>query len=334
MIFGKVPKGLISQTVVVLFHREVGLADLKPLLTEFNIAKEVVPAENWEFSGPSLTIEYLPEVNGLVSLDIVNRPWPDHMGNPKEEVTLFGAWSMGWFGPFTWPGGLERAVQQSWSWPEAKNLIPTHTSFVRLRMSYVFGADKEAKCLPENYAPLLELEFITSLASTLLRHPNALCYFDPNGEVLQSKTALDKAVAFAGTQNIPPMDVWTNVRLFNVNPTWLLMDTIGNWQLDIPDHEAAFPKDKFSPQEVSRWLRNVSLYVLQNAAIIKDGDTMDGPGNIRWQGKTFSSGVCSPPREVIRWLPTGVADIPPALLEDKKVEAKKAKEKPSKWRFW
>ena len=62
---------------------------------------------------------------------------------------------------------------------------------------------------------------------------------------------------------------------------------------------------------------------------------MDGPANVRWQAKTFSKGMCDPPREVLRWLPLGVRDIPPALFEEKKApEVKPAKEKPSKWRFW
>ena len=253
------PKGLFSQTVGVLFQGEIGIADLKPLLTEFNVAKEIPSADNWEFGGPALIVEYLREVNGLVSLDVVNRPWPDHMGNPKEEATLFGAWSMGWFGPFTYPGNLQRAAQQSWRWPEAKEIILQHTSFVRIKISYVFGAEKDAKCLPENYEPLPELEFLTSLASTLLQHPHALCYFNPNGEVVLSKTLLDEAVTFDSTQKIPALDVWTNVRLFNVNPTWLLMDTVGNWQLDMPDHEMAFPKENFEFREIDRWLRNASL---------------------------------------------------------------------------
>jgi hypothetical protein len=210
-----------------------------------------------------------------------------------------------------------------------------HTVLFRIRSSYVFGAEKDAKILPSNYQPLPELEFITTLASTLLQHPNALCYFNPNGEVVLPKILLDQAVALSGAHGIPPLDVWANVRLFNLDPDWLLMDTVGNWQLDIPDHEMAFPKEKFTPQEVDRWLRNTTLYVLKRGNVIKNGDTMDGPGNIRWQAKTFPKGMCSPPREILRWLPVGIPNIPPALLEDEKSpEVKLTEEKSSKWKFW
>ncbi|MDJ0847938.1 MAG: hypothetical protein QNK04_06055 [Myxococcota bacterium] len=38
------------------------------------------------------------------------------MGDPQREPLLMGAWSMGHFGPFAYPGGLERAAQQCWGW--------------------------------------------------------------------------------------------------------------------------------------------------------------------------------------------------------------------------
>ena len=328
------PKGLISQTVVVLFREEIEVGELRSLLTEFNVVREIEAAKDWEFGGPALLVEYLPEVNGYAQVDIVDRPWPDHMGNPKEEITLFGAWSMGWFGPFTYPGGLRRALEQSWTWPEAKELVPQHTAFVRIRMSYVFGAAKEAKCLPENYKPQAELDFITTLASTLLQHPQALGYFNPNGEVVRSKLLLDQAVIFANEHDLPALDIWTNVRLFNINPEWLLMDTVGNRQLDIRDLEVAFPKDKVSPQEADRWLRNVTLYILKNKTAIKDGDTVDGPANLKWRARTFEKGMSDPPRDVLRLLPYEVENIPPGLLEEKvKPPKEAAKEKP-KWKFW
>lgn len=80
--------------------------------------------------------------------------------------------------------------------------------------------------------------------------------------------------------NLPPLNVWTNIRLFNVTDDWLMMDTVGNWQLDIADQEAIFPKGAFSPQGVDNFLRNASLYILTNGPVIKDGNTMDGPGGI------------------------------------------------------
>jgi Domain of unknown function (DUF4261) len=312
------PKGLISQTVVILFRRETGIEELKPFLSEYVVVKEIPVAKQWELGGPTLIVEFSPEVNGLAAVDVVNRPWPDDMGDPTTNATLFGAWSMGWFGPFTFPNNLQRAVQQAWRWPEAQETVPQHSSFVRIRMSYIFGAGKDAKCLPKDYKPLPELNFVTALASTLLRHPAALCYFNPSGEVVLTKALLDEAILSANSQNIPALDVWTNVRLFNFDSNWLLTDTLGNWQLDIPDHEMAFPKGMCTPTEASRWLRNTVLYLAKNGRVIKNGDTMDDLGNVRWQAKTFSKGIYSPPREVLRWLPLGIQNVPPIFLAEKK----------------
>ncbi|CAN5652712.1 DUF4261 domain-containing protein [soil metagenome] len=316
------PKGLITQTAVVLFEKQVTIDDLTPLLGNFSLVGEMPSAEHWEFGGPSVTISYRPEVNGYATVDVVEQSWPDGMGDPKNEVTLFGAWSMGWFGPYTFPWSLKRAVQQAWSWPGAAETVGRHQAFVRVRTSYIFGADKEAKVLPQDYVSLPELAFVTSLAEAVLAHPDALCYFNPNGEALFTQDALRDSQAFAALHALPPLDTYANVRLFNIDPTWLLMDTVGNWQLDMPDHEMAFPRDFCQPQEVGQWLRNASLYVF-NAGdqVIKDGDTMEGPGDRRWQARAFKNGLCTPPREVLRWLPCDVAAIPAFLTEEKSEEA-------------
>jgi hypothetical protein len=89
---------------------------------------------------------------------------------------------------------------------------------------------------------------------------------------------------------------------------------VGMSQLDVVDHEAAFKRGRYDPSEVANFLRNASDYVLEKGPIIKDGDTIDGPGGIRWQGATFDKPVCDPPREVIRWLPLDRSSPPKELL--------------------
>ena len=69
-----------------------------------------------------------------------------------------------------------------------------------------------------------------------------------------------------------------------------LMDTVGMSQLDAPDHEAYFQSTAYEPGEVDTFLRNTSVYVVKQGLIIRDGDTADGPGNVRWQGFNVSEG--------------------------------------------
>src|SRR6185369_4273960 len=123
------------------------------------------------FSGPAAVVPFRPEVNGYVAIDVVNQAWPDHMGDPKSDVTLFAAWSMGQFGPFTFPGGLQRAQQQSWGWRDSAEAVSSHRGFIRLRTSYVFGADKDSPILPTPYDPIAELHFLDRLSLSLLPEP-------------------------------------------------------------------------------------------------------------------------------------------------------------------
>ncbi len=316
-------KGNFTQCAVVLFGDTVAFESIEPFLTEFDLVGEVRDSKDWEFSGPSLTVAYKPEINGYVSVDVVNQPWPDGMGNVRDEKTLFGAWTLGFFGPFAYPNGLLRATQQSRLWTQAAEIVPQHRAFARVRMSYVFGGAPETKIFPENYESLPELDFVTDLAATLLNHPKALCYFNPNGEVLLDKTQLAAEMAFCHEKDPPATRAWTNVRMFKYSESWLLMDCVGSGQLDLLDLEAVFPADQFDATKVAKWLRDVTIYqfqkgervgCLQDQPVIKDGDTMEGPGGTRWQGKRFRRSIAEPPREVIRLLPCELPGVPPELL--------------------
>lgn len=332
-------KGMFSQGVAVLFSAPVELEALRPYLRDFPILKETPAGEHWELGGRSAVIAFRREVNGLALIDTAPQPWPDHMGSPQEEPMLFSAWSMGNFGPFAYPQGLARAMQHAWGWPEARDIAPRHKAFVRVRLSYILGASPDARVLPPAYEPRAELEFLTRVARALLSHPDALCAFNSSGEVLSSAQMIDDSVRYHAGHAIPPLNLWTNVRFFNLSPEWSLMDTVGNWQLDIPDQEAAFPRSRFNPPEVDAFLRNTSLYVLINGDVIKNNDTIDGPGGVRWQGLQFEESVTAPPRATICWVPID-ARPPPDQITKRKVRAEAkppsapAPERTKWWRRW
>ena len=68
---------------------------------------------------------------------------------------------------------------------------------------------------------------------------------------------------------------------------------------------------------------------------IKDGDTVDGPGGIRWQGRSFEDSLGDPPRQVLRFLPTGVSRIPQELMgKEMKTDTGQSAKKKKKWKFW
>ena len=314
------PKGFNTQGLVILLQSAQGPNTLRRHISKFNIVKEAAPAGEVWMSGPSLIVAYRPEVNGYISVDVVDRRWPDHMGDPKTEGMLFGCWSMGHFGPFSYPRGLQRAVQQSWRWKEAGATVQKHAAFVRLRTSYIFGAKKDAKVLPQDYDAEHELQFLTSLTGSLLECPAALCYFNPNGEVVLPKSVFRESADHHARHQLPPLDLWSNIRLFQLGDGWLLMDCVGNDQLDLIDIEVGFPESLCTPREIDRFIRDTSLYILRNGDVIKDGDTINGPGNVRWQGKRFENGMSDPPRTTLRFLPCDQKGIPDVLLHGKEGE--------------
>jgi len=308
------PKGMFTQGVCVLLDRPASLDELESALVEFDVRGRRDPSESWAFGGPTLIVAYRPESNGLVAVDTVDQRWPDHMGDATNEAMIFGAWSMGHFGPFAYPGGLQRAAEQCRTWEPGQKIPDRHKAFVRIRSSYAFGAKDDDPVIPDDYESLPELEFVTRLVSSVLDFPGALCYFNPNGEILRDQDGLRESLNYGWANNLPPLDVWSNIRLFNVNPEWTLMDTVGNGQIDIPDTEACFHSDSYDFEEIDNFLRNVSLYVANNGEVINDGDTMDGPGGIRWQSRQFENGICEPPRRVLRWLPMDDRPVPPEIL--------------------
>ncbi len=310
-------KGFFTQSAVVLAERAFDLGELERALDGLTIARriEAEGARSWMGGTPTLLLPFRPEVNGHVAVDIVDALWPDAMGDPKAEAELFGAWTLGWFGPFAYPGNLERAVAQAHGWPDAARVVARHRSFVRIKSSYVFGASPSAPVLPPEYDALAELRFVTEVARRILGVTGSLCYFDPNGESLQPATTVDEQLAHDAGHGLPPLPLWANARLFNLEDAdgWLMVDTIGMRQLDVVDHEACFNGDRFDIGEVVSFLRNATYYVQQNGPVIKDGDTMDGPGGVRWRGMHFDESIAPAPRPVLRWIPLDGAE-PPARL--------------------
>jgi len=315
-------KGRFTAGACVLFERPVSLEQLNAALAGFDVVNTKPDVTEWALGGPSVTLAFRPNVNGLVVVDTVDRPWPDHMGDPKNETKLFGAWSMGHFGPFAFPGGLKRAAQQSWGWEDGKTAPERHSAFVRILASYVLGpVSGDAPIFPPEYDPLEELNFVTLVALTVAQLPGAVCYFNPNGESLRDAATVENSLQFAEQNELPPLDVWCNVRLFNVGEGWLVMDTVGNGQLglpDLPDLEVCVQGGKnYNLQDVDAFLRNTTLYLLQNGEVIKDGDTLDGPFNVKWRARVRKMSLIDPPRRMLRLFPEDGTQPPAVLMQDR-----------------
>lgn len=318
-------KGLFTQGICVLLEHAIGSEQIESALSGFEIVGR------HEATGPddptfTLVLRFRPEVAGHVLVSLSPKPWPDDMGDPEDSAELFVAWSLGQFGPLAFPGCLARACEQSWAWEEGKEAPQRHEAHIRVLTSYVIGrdeddehesgaGDEETQLLPDDYDSLAELQFLMRVISPLMELPGVICYFNPGGEVLRDATGLRQGLNHAWVHDFPPLDMWTNVRLYQATETWSLMDTVGNGQFDLPDMEAVFLADHYKAAEVEEFLRNAALFSLREDNDFEDGDTADGPGGVVWLALECDEALADPPRPTIRWIPEDGSEPPGELLD-------------------
>ena len=317
-------KGFFTQGGTLLLKHPIDLSELEPLLQDFGTSRRVTDSPtddptDWMMGGDRLIVSLQMDNNAAAAIDVVPQPWPDSMGDPKREAALFASWSMGHFGPLAWPGGLERAIEHAWTWPEGRDIARSHTAFIRVKVSHVFGASPEALIIPEDYDAVAELQQTTRLLLALAAHPAVIAWFNPNGELLLPPAQAAEIVNWSEAHELNPVDAWTNVRMLNlagIADEWMLMDTVGMGQVDATDMEAFFPAAQFDPSEVAGFLRSSSNYITTNGPVIKNNDTMDGPGEQRWQAYHYAESFHVPSRPTLRWFPYG--SNPPSVLVQEK----------------
>jgi hypothetical protein len=302
------PKGLHTQSMAVLFASAPDMAAVAAALGAPG-AEPAAAEAGWMGGGPRVRLAL--KGHGTVIVEAFDRPWPDGMGDPQGDPMLFGAWSMGFFGPFAWPEGLRRAAQQAWGWRGAADAVAAHGGFVRLTASQVRGNDDPV--IPEGYDALAELTDLTDITRRIAALPGALAVFDPNGETLTPPAEWGRLIDGAKREDRPPIELWTNVRFVRLSdhPGWWLMDVVGLGQLDRMDLEACCPGDGVEPNDLARFLRNVSLYVIERGDVFLDGHTIEGPGG-QWTAWVPDESLWAPPRPVVRFFPTA-AEPPEAL---------------------
>jgi hypothetical protein len=210
----------------------------------------------------------------------------------------------------TYPGGLRRAGEHAWAWAPGKAAANFHRGFIRLRLSYVFGSGGNTPILPEGYDPLAELNFLGRAVLALFDVPGAICYFNPNGEVLLGRERFQETWSGCAALGKIPLSLWVNTRFFNLSDQFTFMDTVGNGQVDVADAEAIFPKSKYDANDVGYYLGNVTHYLLDFDDRITSGDPIDGPGetNLSWTAEWHEEGLVQPPRRVLRLYPTANRD--------------------------
>lgn len=310
-------KGLFTQGMCILLKQPLPIEEVQQRLNLFQL---VARQESDDVESPeTLVYEFRPDRGGHLLVTPSLARWPDDMGDPDESPERFVAWSLGQYGPLAFPGGLQRAAAQSWGWDGAADAVAEHTTHIRLLISYVLGSDEDddddLPLMPDDYDCIAELQTLTRAATALLESPAALCYFNPGGEILRDATLLRQGLNHAWSHELPPLDMWTNVRIFTEDEGWLVMDTVGNGQFDLPDMEAVCRTDTYKPGDIENFLRHATLYLLAGDEDVCSGDTADGPGDISWSAMECGTSLSDPPRPTIRWFPKDDSTAPAHLLD-------------------
>lgn len=261
------------------------------------------PRERW-------FVPYRPDVNGYVRVDVFEGAWPDAFGPPNDDPKTFAAWSSGAFGPFAYPGGLERALAMPSGDERAQERVAEHRAVVRIGLSYAFGAPDDAVLFPNDRDPVDELLFLLDVTRALLDVEGALDVYNPNGETLFDVRNYDAAIASAEAQEVLPTNLWVNVRTLDHADGFAVMDTVGAQQLGQVDHEACFSPRDFTEDDVFQFLHNSIGYVTTSERPLADGHTLSGPQGSKWRARVFDQGFADPPRKVRRFVPVGGTRVP------------------------
>jgi hypothetical protein len=319
-------KGLFTQAAMVLVSRVPSVDEVKQaLLLACPIeARSTRGRRHWSEGDSLLVLPFQPEKNGYLLIDIIERRWPDALGDLVDEPEVVAAWAAGHFGPLTYGGCLTQAALQNWKWKAGRRIQEKHTAFLRIRLTYLLGVPVPERGRPLPLIgvvnPLDELAFLTQVSGALLTLRGALGLLFPAGEALRNAAFVEERLNLHRGGGPPPIEVWTNVRfqMVDTSGTWAIMDTIGMAQMDLPDLEAAFPQDKherFAAPEVEAFLLNQSLRLLEDRDAFTNPVVVGGPGDTFWRSSGPVTGFSGPTRKAIRFLPR-VSVRPPAPLRD------------------
>jgi hypothetical protein len=283
------PRGVFVQSAAILCSSPPSLTEIQQRLPG---AVPTQPGSGWEEPGPGW---WVPWHGQRLLVDYQASRWPDEMTEPA----VRSAWAAGWLGPTAYPGGLQRAVDHNALWSDGGAAVEAHRGVLRI------GLESEQE-------PSLEqIEQVTKVATLLLELPQALAYFNPNGEVLLSRSHLIELTQFARTKGRPPYDLWCNLRLFGAGEDWAVIDSVGMGQFGQRDHEICFPSsiDRVAAANVAH---NLCHYQVSSRPDFHSGDTVDGPGG-PWVTLESPEGFRSPARPTLRWF-SQAYDPPEELL--------------------
>jgi hypothetical protein len=97
--------------------------------------------------------------------------------------------------------------------------------------------------------------------------------------------------------------------LFRIDENWVVMDTVGNSQIDAMDVEACFFADAYDLNDVDQLLRLVTMYLLEDPDF-EDNESIEDENGVTWKLSFELDSMCDPPRDVVRLIPDDGREVP------------------------
>jgi hypothetical protein len=173
--------------------------------------------------------------------------------------------------------GVERALRQSWTFPEARELFNDcgHSLIFADILSWSLPHDLRRKIVVNGLLALLETSRVD------------LVYWLHSEQMLSPEDVQDR---YSETEmSASPVFGFLNVRIFKGEGE-TLMDTVGLSAIGLRDLQIHY-RD-LDPDQVFGFLRDLGSYVLENGDVIQDGHTVDAPETGRWKWFQSSRWTC------------------------------------------
>jgi hypothetical protein len=307
-------KVLFTQQLAVLLQRPLTQEEIEELLREYSPA-EYHPMQWHEDVGKAseTSILYRPELKGACFLEVVERGWTDDLCFVNEDDLPLGEGEEEWPDAGAFPGALARALTYSSAWPEAEEVVPTHSACLRLRLGYSVPKWEDGRHVLSARDPADECSWLLRVVDRILDSPASLCYFNPVAELLLEKSAFREALRRAGGVGVA-LQALTSIRFTKVEDNWMLADTVGMAQLGLPDHEFFLNRNTHDVGECAAFPLSLAIYLLKNPGAIRGGHTADGPGGA-WRAEEPRRCLQDPPRKILRWCPIA-GPLPPLFYPD------------------
>ncbi|WP_409214571.1 DUF4261 domain-containing protein [Prosthecobacter sp.] len=153
-----------------------------------------------------------------------------------------------------------------------------------------------------------ELRWLLDLATLFADLPEAVAFFNPNGEVIMRFDELAEFLEDAHSQTLFPVQAVIATRGYRIDESWSLVDSVGMAQFGLSDHEFAISGATIAKDETILFLLNLVHYQIDKRVEIGDRHTTDGPGGKVWRAEERGQACLLPPRKVLHWK---TEDAPP-----------------------